>query len=220
MNLKNDQRGNSSTLAIVGLTILLLIFIVFSFWAFSGRQKYKNNVQAISDQAAQQAVQVAQQQDAVKYNEQLKNPYRSYSGPSQYGGISLKYPNTWSSYIDDSGNGQALIDGYFNPGHVPSISAQSSVFALRVQVLNQPYSDVLNGITSLTQQNQAKISPYSLPLLPSVVGVKVTGQIANNQTGEMVVLPLRGYTVEIFTMGNDHQADFENIILPNFTFSP
>ena len=145
MNLKNDQRGNSSTLAIVGLTILLLIFIVFSFWAFSGRQKYKNNVQAISDQAAQQAVQVAQQQDAVKYNEQLKNPYRSYSGPSQYGGISLKYPNTWSSYIDDSGNGQALIDGYFNPGHVPSISAQSSVFALRVQVLNQPYSDVLNG---------------------------------------------------------------------------
>ena len=220
MKLKNDQRGNSSALVIIGLSITLLIFVAFSFWAFSGRQKYKNNVQAISDQAVQQAVQSTQQQDAVKYNEQLKNPFRTYSGPSQYGGLSLKYPNTWNAYVDDTGSGQSSVDGYFSPGHIPSISAPSSVFALRVQVINQSYSDVLGGITSSSQQNQAKISPYSLPLLPSVVGVKVTGQIGNNQTGEMVVLPLRGNTIEVFTMGTDYQSDFENIILPNLTFSP
>ena len=223
MELKNNQQGNTLSIVLIAVSLLLLGSLIFGFWAFSGEQKYKNNTQAISDQAVSQAVQATQQQDTAKYNEQLKNPYRNYVAPAQYGALKVVYPNTWSAYVDDSGSGQALVDGYFKPGIVPSISSQGSIFALRVQVVSQAYSQLLTNFNSLSKGNKATITPYVLPKVPSVTGIKIVGVIGSNggtQTGSMVVLPLRGYTIEIYTMGSDYQNDFNNIILPNLTFSP
>ena len=169
-----------------------------------------------------------QQQTAVDAAANAKAnelPLRTYQGPEAYGSIVVNYPKTWSAYVDDAGNGNTPVDGYFNPGTVPSISnSATSVFALRVQVLNQAYATVLQTFSNQSGTSPPTITAYSLPKVPKAVGVKITGTLSNSGsnsvTGTMVILPLRANTLEIWTQGSQNLSDFNSNILANFSFSP
>lgn len=222
---KHNQDG-----AINGLVISLIFAILlligaggFGVWAYMGRQDYKNN----SDAKTAVAVEAAKsQEDKIKdaqFAEAAKQPLKTYQGPEAYGSLIVNFPKTWSGYVDATGTGSSLVDGYFAPGVVPSATNQNSVFALRVQVLNQPYAQVLQQFSGQQQDGKLTISAYALPKLPKVVGVKVVGQINSSQNQAsvtMIVLPLRSQTLEIWTQGNQYLADFNKNILPNFSFSP
>lgn len=232
--IKHNQDGASGVGVSLVLTVLLLIgAIVFGIWAYSSRQDYKNN----TDAKVVAAVAVAKKQEAVvkdkQFAEESKNPLKTYAGPQAYGSIVLKYPKTWSGYIVDSSNSDnggssTPIDGYFQPGIVPSVSDTNSVFALRLQVLGQSYSQTLNGVNSSGSQSTTPpvVKPYALPKVPKTVGVMITGSLpvsggsGNDKTGVMVILPLRSQTLELWTEGNQYTHDFNKYILPNFTFSP
>jgi hypothetical protein len=64
------------------------------------------------------------------------------------------------------------------------------------------------------------MTPYSLPKLPQVGGMYLTGQISQRQQGTMVLLPLRDKTLEVWTESSAYMNDFTNNVLPNLTFSP
>lgn len=220
---KHNQDGAINGLVVSLVLAILLLFgaIGFGGWAYSSRQDYKNNTDAKVAVAVNQA---KQQEGAAKdaaFAEAAKNPLKTYNGPQAYGSLVVNYPKTWSGYVDDSGNGSALVDGYFAPGVVPAINGQSSVFALRVQVLNQAYSQSLQSFSGQLQTGQLTAKAYALPKVPKAVGVEVSGQLQSNQPSTtMVVLPLRSQTLEIYTQGTQYLNDFNNYILPNFSFSP
>jgi hypothetical protein len=226
--IKHNQDGGISgeTISFV-LTILVLFGAIgFGVWAFNGRQDYKNHV----DTKVAAAVQIAQKQESAtmtaQFAQDAKKPLKTYQGPEAYGSLVLNYPKTWSGYVDDGGtNGSALVDGFFAPGVVPSLTNQASVFALRVQVLSQAYAQTLQNFANQQQSGKLSVSAYALPKLQQVVGVKVSGQLngvgpTNTTTTTMVVLPLRSNTLEISTQGTQYLDDFNNNILPNFSFSP
>ena len=220
--IKHNQNGaiNGAVVALI-LTVLLLIgAVVFGVWAYGSRQDYKTNV----DAKISAAVGIAKTQQEQVLNTQFaasaKLPFKTYNGPQAYGSIVLNYPKTWSGYVDDSGQGNALIDGYFAAGVVPSTTDQTSVFSLRLQVLNQTYAVSLQTFQGQQQQGGVNISAYTLPKLPKVVGVEVTGTLPDQKTGTMIILPLRANTLEIWTEGNQYLNDLNNNILPNFSFSP
>jgi hypothetical protein len=217
MNLKNNQRGMAAGIALTVCLLLLVGSIIFGVWAFTGQQNYKNNTQAIVDKKVKVAQQAIQAKDLADYNEKLKNPYKNYIGPVGAGSINLTYPNTWNAYVDDTGISGTLVNAYFDPVYIPPLNNQNSVFSLQVQVIAQPYSQVIQNLQS---SKKAKTIAYSLPKLPGVVGVYVSGDIGNQKTGYEVVLPLRNYTIEITTYGNNYKSDFDNIILKNFSFIP
>jgi multidrug efflux pump subunit AcrA (membrane-fusion protein) len=222
--VKHNQDGAVNGLVISLIFAILLIIGAggFGAWAYMGRQDYKNN----SDAKAAAAVTAAKsQEDKVKdaqFAEAAKQPLRTYQGPEAYGSLMVNFPKTWSGYVDASGTGSALVDGYFAPGVVPSATSQNSVFALRVQVLNQQYAQVLQSFSGQQQGGKLTIGAYALPKLPKVVGVKAVGQIGgqNQASVTMIILPLRSQTLEISTQGNQYLDDFNNNILPNFSFSP
>lgn len=223
--IKHNQYGGISGVAVslIFCVLLLLGALGFGLWAFMGRADYKNNV----DEKISAAVTVAKTEEATKkdkeFLEKEKEPLRIYTGPQAYGSITMSYPKTWSGSVDDSsGSGQTLVDGYFHPHIVPGVNNQSSTFALRFQVVSQSYSQVLESLKTLQQNKQkpTQVTPYALPKLPNVVGVMVKGALPKEKTGVMVVLPLRSQTLQIWTEGDSYQGDFNNIILPNFTFSP
>jgi len=216
-----DEKGSvSSVISIVILSIALIGSLVFCIWAYQGRQDYKNNV----DQKINAAVVIAKQQESsakdLIFAEQQKQPLQPYKGPSSFGSISILYPKTWSGYVDTTNNDGNPIDGYFYPGVVPGISDQSVDFALRIQVIDQSYDQTAAQFSSQVAGQTLSVSAYALPKLPNVIGMEVSGQIAAQKTGTMVVLPLRDKTLEIWTEGNQYLSDFSNNILPNFSFSP
>jgi hypothetical protein len=222
--IKHNQLGAVSSLGLyLVITVVLLIgAIAFGVWAFSGRADYKNNVAA----KVAAAVAIAKQQENTADNAQFaaeeKSPLRTYNGPQAYGSLVVSYPKTWSAYVDDTGTGSALVDGYFYPGTVPSLTGTSSVFALRVQVLAQAYNAVVSGLqqASSSATTPTTITAYALPKVPQTVGVEVSGSLPNQMTGTMVILPLRDKTLEISTYGSQFLSDFNTNILPNFSFSP
>jgi type II secretory pathway pseudopilin PulG len=217
-----NQHGavNGILISLIVSVLLLVSALAFGVWAFNGRSLYKNH----SDQLVATAVIAAKQQedrtDAILYAQEAKNPLRTYNGPSTYGSLVVQYPKTWSGYVDDSGTGQALIDAYFDPGQVPSITDQNSVFSLRFQVIANSYSQELQNFQGQEQSGLTTAVAYALPKVPKVVGVELTGMLNGTETGTMVVLPLRDKTLEIWTDGTQYINDFNTNILPNFSFSP
>jgi Flp pilus assembly protein TadG len=218
--IKHNQEGtvNSLLLPLILAVVFFIAALGFGGWAFSSRQDYKDN----SDQKAAVAAASAKATEAEnkdkQYAEEAKSPYKTYTGPEQYGTISLTYPKTWSGYVSTGSQSASPLNGYFNPNVVPSVTDQNSTFALRIEVVNSAYNDVLRNFN--TQNGAVSISPYALPKVPKVVGAKATGQIENQKQGTMIVLPVRDKTLKIYTESTAFQSDFDNIILPNLTFVP
>lgn len=219
---KHDQNGSISgvLLSLIFVSLLFVASSSFAAWAYTSRQDYKNN----TDEKIASAVKLARIDEATLKDKQFvevsKQPLRTYSGPQAYGSLVVKYPKTWSAYIDSSGRGATPVDGYYYPGVVPAITDQSSNYALRTQVLTQSYSAVLASIANLQKTGKISVEPYSLPLVPGAVGVRIEGEIKPSVNGVMVILPLRDKTVEIATEGTEFRGDFDTNILPNLTFAP
>lgn len=218
-----SQGGEINVLLIPLILVVLLLFgaVGFGYWAYSGQQDYKNN----TDQKITAAVAVANQQLTAKlqqqFNQAAKNPLKTYNGPESFGTIRLQYPKTWSAYVAEDDSSDTPVDGYFYPGVVPDTSGDNPVpFALRVQVVQQTYGTTLQDYQSQAQGGQVTVHPYKFPKVPNVVGSRVTGQIEPQTQGDMVILPLRNETLQVWTEASGFESDFKNIILPNFTFSP
>lgn len=211
-------------IAVILLSLMLIGATVFAFWAFGERQDYKNH----SDKKAAAAVEIAKKEQSLaddrRFAEELKNPLKTYVGPESYGSVSIQYPKTWSAYISTASSGTAVLDAYFNPDVVPNPTPSSAgsqpAIALRVQVVNQTYNQVVNSNNSYVISGKLTATPYALPKMPDQIGMKFTGALSEKLNGTQIVLPLRDKTLIISTDTDQFLADFNNYILPNLTFVP
>ncbi len=221
--MKHNQDGSLlSTAALIISGFLVIIFAVLFIWAFEGRQNYKNNDQILINQAVAQAKATQLKIDNANFAVQSELPLTSYVGPEQYGSISIQYPKNWSAYINTTDSNYP-IDGYFSPGILSTVSDSNSLnFALRFRVNPSPYATLLQQYDSLQQSNLVSITAYSLPKVPSVVGIKVVGEMLENSQKQSteIILPLRNESLEIWTEGSQFLNIFNTQILPNITFSP
>jgi hypothetical protein len=215
------DRGFS--ILIIPLVVAVLFLIgaaAFGAWAYSKMQDYKNNVNS----KVSAAVTIAKQQESTakdaEFVQKEKLPLRTYTGPSAYGSVTIKYPKTWSVYVADDRNSSPFVDGYFFPSVVPDTQSPNSAFAVRIQVVQESYSSVLSTLADYVKQNKTQVTPYKSPNVPGVVGARVDGQLSGLKNGSMIVLPLRNMTLELWTEAPQFQDDFNKNILPNFTFSP
>ena len=218
-----DQRGVINALLIP--LILVIVFFLgaagFGYWAFAERQDYKNN----SDQKVAVAVEAAEKRtqaaDAKQYAEEAKRPLKTYVGPASFGAVTVEYPKTWSAHvIERTNNASRPIDAFFHPDFVPDTSNENKSFALRIQLVGESYDQVLDSYNSAVKNGKATVAPYRLAKVPTIIGSVVTGQLDSRKQGTMVVLPLRNMTLKIWADSAEYLPDLNNIILPNFSFTP
>ncbi len=219
---KLNERGAINVLLIP--LILIVVFFMgaaaFGIWAFTGRADYKTNSDQKSAVAAAAAREAQKTEDATKFAEDAKKPFDTYIGPAQFGNVTVNYPKTWSAYVVENERGSAPITGFFQPKVVPNVTDPNNSFALRVELVNTDYKNVLDQFKSRLDTGKATIKPYTLPKVPSVVGSRIDGQITTTKQGTMVVLPLRNMTLKVWTESNDFKGDLDTNILPNFSFVP
>lgn len=216
-----NQRGMINALLIPLILVTLLLFAVggFALWSFNSRQEYKNE----TDKIVATQVEIAKKETATEkdneFTEKEKQPLKNYQGPSSLGSVLVKYPKTWSGYVDDTGKSSAPLDGYFHPTTVPGVQS-GTAYALRVQVVDKSFSDEVRTYDSQVKAGRARASSYSNKNIPGVVGMKIEGEIASKQQGIVILMPLRDKTVKIYTESDQFYNDFNNNILPNFSFTP
>lgn len=216
--LKSD--GNVLVIPLALITLFFIAAAVFGYWAYGQYQDYKNNVDQKISAANDKAVAAEDVKKDAQFAEAEKSPFKVYKGPESFGAIQVTFPKTWSAYVDEGSVTSQGVNGYFYPNVVPSLTSRDSSFALRVQVLTRSYSSVLQSFSSFVTAKKGTIVPYALPKLPSVVGVRLDGEVVSQKQGAMIILPLRDKTLEVWTEAPAFLPDFNNNILPNLTFSP
>lgn len=217
MKIQSREEGSIDVL-LVPLILAVVFFLGalgFGLWAYAGRADYKNNV----DDKIATAVQVAEKETATdKDNEFIqreKQPLKEYQGPASLGTVSLKYPKTWSAYVDETKG----VDGFFHPNFVPGIQGDAA-FALRLQVSDKNYADELRAFDGTVKSGKTKASPYKPVNVENIIGTQLDGDIGGGKTGALILLPLRDKTVKIWTEADQFKADFFNNVMANFKFSP
>lgn len=220
--IESHSTRSTSLGIIIGFSVTLVFligFIIFSAWAYTGRQDYKNN----ADQKIAAAVEAAREEEAAlkdaQFAEAVKYPFKEYDGPEPYGSVKVVYPKTWSAVVSETDN-SIPVEGIFHPNYIPGLDS-GAAFALRVRVIEKSYEDSLKSYDAAAKKGKVKAVPYSLPKVPTVSGTRLEGEIDKfSKNGSMVLLPLRDKTLEITTLSSDFVKDFDSIILENLSFVP
>ncbi len=221
----HQSGGGKKTFIIILLILILAGALAFSYWAYSGMQDYKKN----SNKKTAVAVELAKKEQATRlqaeYDEQSKSPNKTFHGSPTYGSVTFNYPKNWSAYVDSTNSNQP-INAYFHPNEVPGIQGKSA-YALRIEILNTEYSQVMQQYTSQASQGQLTVKAYVPPKMKGAANVTpgsyLTGQINTlnqDQRGNMLVIKVRDKTLKVSTESPEFTNDFNKIVLESLTFAP
>jgi hypothetical protein len=217
MNVVGSQRGALNVLLIPLILAVVFFFasVGFGAWAYTSRAGYKDKSDEKVAKAVAVEVQKAKSEKDNEFVEKEKQPLKAFQGPEALGSIAFQYPKTWSFYDNEATNVFSLT---FHPDRIPA--DKNTAYALRVEVVNTPYAQVASTFDADVKKKTITASAYSLPQLPSVLGLRFDGQIDKTKRGSVVILPLRDKTIKIWTEGEQYVGDFNALILKNFSFKP
>jgi len=217
-----DKKPWGLIISLVLTAILLVASLGFGYWAFSGRQNYKNNSDQISSEAVKKAKQEQEKTLNEAFAEKEKSPLKSYTTPAQYGGVKIVYPKTWSAYVVELNQGSGMVvDGFYYPGFVPNVTAPGNNYFLRVQISSNSYSAELTKYKAQVKVGKLRSAPFVPDQVKgATVGIRLDGQIEASKKGSLVILPLRDKVLKIWTENESAAKDFDSYVLKNLTYSP
>ncbi|MBP9820732.1 hypothetical protein KBC85_01180 [Candidatus Saccharibacteria bacterium] len=220
MPTPKPKKSKKLLFGFVLVTFLLIVFVILAVVFYGQMQDYKTN----SDQKSSVAVEQAKKDQEKQLNEQFaekeKEPLKSYTGPANAAAVKIVYPKTWSLYTVEGPSGDTL-SSYFNPNLVPNVSNKDNLYALRLNVLEQPYANILRTFESKVTKGEVKVTPFvASNVKDAETGVRIDGAITNNTIGSMVLIPVRDKTIQLWTESGNYTADFDNFVLKNLTFNP
>ncbi len=204
---------------IVVLTLLLLASLGLAFQLFNEKEDYKNNSDEKVAAAVEDAKEEVEKVKEAEFIEREKQPYKVYKGPARFGSLSITYPKSWSAMVEESGSGNKPVHGLFHPNFVPGERSKTA-YALRVEVLEQEYDTLLKLYDGDVRVGKVKISAFKAPKVPSVLGSRIDGEIARDQNGSVILLPIRDKTIKLSVESQSFMKDFNDIILANLVFVP
>ena len=212
----HTQRGAvaTSTLVIAGISVFAVAFAGLSIWAYLNYMDQKNNVDSKVATAVADAEKKLGDKLESDFIEREKEPLKSFSGPSDYGTLSFKYPKTWSVYVSNDGTKGTGYEAFFNPGAVPSLNSASSRYALHVAIVNNSYERVIDGYESLVEKGDLKTSAVKAG---DQNGTRLDGNFSKDIRGAAVIYKIRDKTAVIQTDADTFKPDF-NALIKTITF--
>jgi len=202
--------STGALITIILLGVFTVAFAGLSVWALISYMDQKNNV----DEKVERAVATAEKEQADKleaeFIEREKEPRTSFSGPSDFGTLSFKYPKTWSVYVDNDGRSGAGYLAYFSPGQVPSTKSTASRYALRATIVNDDYDDILRGFEARVKKGDLKTS--TVKALNDETGTRLDGSFSTDLRGAAVIFKIRDKTAVVRTDANTFIEDFDTLV--------
>lgn len=194
--------------AIAGIT-LFLVASAFGVWAFVSYQDQKTDVDGRVSLAVAEAVKTQSEEDAAKFQEEYKKPFLEFIGPSEYGQLSFKYPRTWSVYVESDGSDRKDYKAYLHPVSVPPTGNRDGRFALRVEILNEDYDQVLRQYENLLKRGDIN---SSTPEYNGHASTRLEGKFSNDIRGSVVLMRVRDKTIRLSSDADTFKADFKAVL--------
>lgn len=213
MSNRTYEQGmiRGSTFAIIGLTILVLLFGSFSVWAYLNYTEAKTDIDSKIAEAEATAKKEQAEKDEADFIKKEKEPMLQFVGPEDYGRLTFDYPKTWSAYqaSDVSDGGGKTYEAYLNPRVVPPVSDKQK-FAIRVTIEQKLYDKVLDSYASKIKKGDLKSSAWSNDI--GLTGTRIEGNFSDDIRGSAVVVRMRDRTLTIRTDAGVFSDDFEALI--------
>lgn len=215
--LKKDYSGVIKTVAIVLLSLISVTFIGLFIWIFMQYNEVSENVDG------QIAVAVAEAKDELtgqlekEFAEREKLPYKTFSGPVDYGQLTFNYPKTWSVYVESDASNGGDFHAYFNPNQVDEVS-EDTINALRASIVEKSFDDVAKEYQRVMDRPDSGLTVQAT----TVNGIpmnRYTGKIPNTDlNGFIVIFKIRDKTAILQTDSVLFENDY-NALLETITFN-
>ncbi len=217
MRININQKGNFDPLLIplVLAIVLLLAVSGFGIWSYTNYLDASETEQAEIDEAVAAAEVKLTEDLELAFAEREKLPTKTYTGPAAAGAVKIVYPKTWSVHSKENEE-QGEVDSYFNPEFVRDTRDKAPV-ALRMSVSNSLYENEIKIFTKKAERGEVKVVTYKSN---GQTGIRVDGNVEDDFTGSMVILPIRDKTLKIWTENTAFTNDFNDIVLKNLKFNP
>lgn len=192
---QKSKRNLIETIILVIVSLVAVTFIGLFIWKYLEWDSAKTDVNGQIDAAVALAISENTTKLENEFLEREKYPYKTFSGPADYGSLNFEFPKTWNTYIAQDASNGGNFEAYLNPGEVQPVSTQT-INALRVQILDQPFENVARTYESLT--NSGQLSVTTRPVGNTVANV-YTGTLPNNIRGIATIFKVRDKTILIQT---------------------
>ncbi len=201
----------AETLVLIAVCIIAAAAIVFAVIFFMQYNELKTNYDSEKNLEVSKAVKAQQDKDEATYEERAKEPFYSFTGPSDYGSISFEYPKTWSTYIEKDGTNNSDFIAYFQPKQVDPINNKSSRYALRFQIQNRQITSVQT--TYETKLKSGKLTSRAFSTDDNALsGTWYEGEVDNGIRGIVILLKVNDKTLIVQTDAEAYRSDFETLV--------
>ena len=208
---KLDMAEIIKTVAIVVASLVAVTFIGLFIWKTTQYNAVSEDVNA----QITKAVAVAKDEQATQLEEEFltreKYPYRTFSGPADYGQLTFEYPKTWSVYVAaDAANG-GDYSAYFNPIEVNAVST-NTINALRLTIRDKDFESVAAEYQKAMDKKDTDLRVESVTFA-GITANRYTGTIPNTDlSGYIVIFKIRDKTVVMQTDSVIFEEDFNQLL--------
>lgn len=180
----SDKEKRKKLFMLIGLivaSVFAVVFIILFVWMYVQWDDVKTDVEGQINEAVALAVNETKTTLETEFAEKEKYPYKTFSGPVDYGSLTFEYPKTWNVYIEqDAATGGDFV-AYFRPDQVTAIRGDN-VYSLRVSIVDR-----------LTDSVNTEYQGYVQGGLMTAEVRTVNGANANIYSGQLPGGKLRGY---------------------------
>lgn len=220
---KKDMSGLIKTIVIILVSLIAVTFIGLFIWMFMQYNEVQTDVEGQIGLAVAEAKDEQAAKDEAEFFEREKNPYKTFSGPADYGQLTFNYPKTWSVYVAAAATDGGDFNAYFNPVQVDAVG-KDTINALRVTIKNKSFEDVAEEYQRIMDRKDSGLTVQSVVIGDAeknseVTANRYTGKIPNTDlNGFIVVFKIRDKTVILQTDSVIFENDF-NELLETITFN-
>lgn len=208
-----NQKGmmNPLLIPLIFMCLLAVVFIGGSVKFYNDFVDQRDNNKPKIAAAVETATTAQKTKLDADFIEKEKQPYKTITGPAEFGSVKLTFPKTWSAYVQTDAT--AEYDFYAHPNFVP---AKGVNYALRASVIKRAFFDEVKSYDNQVKKDELRASSVQIS---GTTGTRLDGFLEKDIEGSMVLFPIRDKTLAVWTESKDFRSDF-NTILKNLTFVP
>lgn len=208
---KNDTAGLIKTIVIIVVSLIAVTFVGLFVWMFMQYNEVKTDVDGQIAVAVAAAKDEQANKDEAEFLEREKYPYKTFSGPADYGQLTFEYPKTWSVYVAADASTGGDFSAYFNPIQVNTVSA-GTINALRVTIRDKSFDEVVAEYQRYMDREDSGLTVESITVNGTAAN-RYSGNIPNTElNGLIVVFKIRDKTAVLQTDSVLFKDDFDKLV--------
>ncbi len=212
---KKDYSGLIKTIVIIIVSLIAVTFIGLFIWMLVEKNEAQSNLDGKIEVAVAEAKDEQAQKMEAEFLEREKYPFKTFSGPVDYGQLTFEYPKTWSVYVAAAAaNSDGDFNAYFNPIQVDAVGKET-VNALRVTIRDESFDEVSKEYQKAMDKRNSNLTMTSITIGKdaNINANRYTGTIPNTDlSGFIVTFKIRDKTAVLQTDSVLFQSDFDKLL--------